>query len=52
MTFDDRPALLPEKAEKCVVLSDYFRRKDGTEKFTLCQECKPAQYKVNCMGHK
>ena len=52
MTFDDRPNLLPEKAEISVVLSDYYRRKDGKDKFTLCQDCKPARYKVMCMGHR
>ena len=52
MTFDDRPLLLPEKAEKSVILSDYYRRKDGENNYTLCQICKPARYQIMCMGHK
>ena len=35
MTFDDCPLLLPEKAEKTVILSDYYRRKDGKNNYTL-----------------
>ena len=51
MTYEDRPLLKPEKAEKSVVLSDYYRRKDGKENFVLCQQCKPARYNTMCMGH-
>ena len=51
MTYEDRPLLKPEKAENSVILSDYYRRKDSKENYTLCQECKPAKYKILCRGH-
>ena len=54
MTFDDRPFLKPEKAEKSeksVVLSDLYCKKESKDSFGLCPECKPAKYKILYRGH-
>ena len=41
-----------EKVEKSVILSDFYRKKVSKDSFVLCQECKPAKYKILCKGHK
>ena len=48
MLYDDRPSLLAEKAEKSVVLHDYYHGKDDDSNWRLCSQCKPARYKIMC----
>ena len=52
MTYDDRPLLLPEKAEKTVVVNDYYRSRDNDANFTLCHHCQPARYKIMCLNEQ
>jgi hypothetical protein len=45
-----RQKLGAERGEECIVMQDFWRRRQNNEAYKLCSEC-PQSYKICCSRH-